>query len=65
MTAEQRYISYIVPVIPIFLVLMMNNVVDGFLDPLFSGIGLILFAIFAAGTVATFFIVRKITNIRV
>ncbi|RUL54218.1 MULTISPECIES: type II secretion system F family protein [Lysinibacillus] len=65
LTAEQRYISYIIPVIPIFLVLMMNNVVDGFLDPLFSGIGLLLFAIFASGTVATFFIVRKITNIRV
>lgn len=65
LTAEQRYISYIVPVIPIFLVLMMNNVVDGFLDPLFSGIGLILFAIFVIGTISTFFIVRKITNIRV
>lgn len=65
MTAEQRYISYVVPVIPIFLVLMMNNVVDDFLDPLFSGIGLILFAIFVAGTILTFIVVRKITNIRV
>ncbi|RHW39915.1 hypothetical protein D1B33_03455 [Lysinibacillus yapensis] len=65
MTAEHRYIAYIVPVIPIFLVLMMNNVVDGFLDALFSGIGLILLAIFIAGTVATFFIINKITNIRV
>lgn len=65
MTAEHKYIAYIVPVIPIFLVLMMNNVVDGFLDALFSGIGLILFAIFVTGTVATFFIINKITNIRV
>ena len=65
MTAEHKYIAYIVPVIPIFLVLMMNNVVDGFLDALFSGIGLILFAIFVVGTVATFFIINKITNIRV
>lgn len=65
MTAEHKYIAYIVPIIPIFLVLMMNNVVDGFLDALFSGIGLILFVIFAAGTVATFFIINKITNIRV
>ncbi|MBW9234566.1 hypothetical protein JQK62_20355, partial [Leptospira santarosai] len=46
MTAEQRYISYIVPVIPIFLVLMMNNIIEGFLDPLFTGLGLILFAFF-------------------
>ncbi|PYF07638.1 type II secretion system F family protein [Ureibacillus chungkukjangi] len=65
MTAEHKYIAYIVPVIPIFLVLMMNNVVDGFLDSLFTGIGLILFAIFVTGTVATFFIINKITNIRV
>ena len=65
MTAEQRYTSYIVPVIPIFLVLMMNNIIDGFLDPIFTGVGFILFAIFAAGTILTFVIVRKITNIRV
>lgn len=65
MTAEQRYISYIVPVIPIFLVLMMNNIIDGFLDPLFTGLGFILFAFFLTGTILTFVIVRKITNIRV
>lgn len=64
MTAEQRFISYILPILPIFLVLMMNNVIDGFLDPLFSGIGLILLAIFLIGNAVTFFIVRKITNIR-
>ncbi len=65
MTAEQRYISYIVPVIPIFLVLMMNNIIDGFLEPLFTGLGLILLAFFLTGTILTFVIVRKITNIRV
>lgn len=65
MTAEQRYVSYLVPVIPIFLVLMMNNVIDGFLDPLFSGIGIILLALFIGGTVLTFILVRKVTNIRV
>ena len=65
MTAEQRYISYIVPVIPIFLVLMMNNIIEGFLDPLFTGLGLILFAFFLTGTILTFVVVRKITNIRV
>jgi tight adherence protein B len=65
MTAEQRYISYIVPVIPIFLVLMMNNIIDGFLEPIFTGLGLILLAFFLTGTILTFVIVRKITNIRV
>ncbi|UQD50877.1 hypothetical protein C0971_01595 [Bacillus methanolicus] len=65
MTAEQRYVSYLVPVIPVFLVLMMNNVIDGFLDPLFSGIGIILLLFFLGGTVLTFILVRKVTNIRV
>lgn len=65
MTAEQRYVSYIVPIIPILLVLMMNNVIDGFLDPLFSGVGLILLLLFLGGTVLTFILVRKVTNIRV
>ncbi|MFD1204973.1 MULTISPECIES: type II secretion system F family protein [Sporosarcina] len=65
MTAEQRYVSNMVPLIPIFLVLMMNNIIDGFLDPLFTGIGIVLLTLFLIGTVLTFVIVRKITNIRV
>ncbi|SEU05171.1 tight adherence protein B [Salinibacillus kushneri] len=64
MTAEQRYISYLVPVIPVFLVLMMNNIIDGFLDPLLSGIGIVIALLFIGGTVATFLLVRKVTNIR-
>ncbi|SDJ02175.1 type II secretion system F family protein [Natribacillus halophilus] len=65
MTAEQKYIAYILPAMPIALVLMMNIVMDGFIDPLFSGVGLILLALFVAGTVLTFFLVRKVTDIRV
>ncbi|MEK4146301.1 type II secretion system F family protein [Robertmurraya sp. FSL W8-0741] len=65
MTAEQRYIAYIVPVLPIFLLLIMNNLVDGFLDPLFSGIGIILLGLFVIGTLLSFFLVKKVTDIRV
>nr|WP_281064475.1 type II secretion system F family protein [Cytobacillus eiseniae] len=65
MTAEQRYVAYIVPVLPIFLLLIMNNVVDGFLDPLFSGIGIVLLVLFLIGTFLSFFLVKKVTNIRV
>lgn len=65
MTAEQRYVAILVPIIPIFLVLMMNNIIDGFLDPLFTGIGMILLLFFILGTVLTFWLVRKVTNIRV
>lgn len=65
MTAEQRYVSYLVPVIPIILVLMMNNITEGFIEPLFTGVGLILLALFLAGTALTFILVKKVTNIRV
>ncbi|MEI5907450.1 type II secretion system F family protein [Bacillus spongiae] len=65
MTAEQRYVAYIVPVIPIFLVLMMNNIIDGFLDPLFTGLGIILLLLFIGGTLLTFILVKKVTNIKV
>jgi len=43
----------------------MNNIIEGFLDPIFTGLGLILLVFFLTGTVLTFVIVRKITNIRV
>nr|WP_285289099.1 type II secretion system F family protein [Bacillus sp. ISL-47] len=65
MTAEQRYIAYIVPVLPIFLLLVMNNINEGFIDPLFTGIGLVLLVIFLIGTFLTFFLIKKVTNIRV
>lgn len=65
MTAEQRFVAYIVPIMPVFLLLIMNSMNEGFIDPLFSGIGLILLAFFLAGTFLTFFLVKKVTNIRV
>nr|WP_276541896.1 type II secretion system F family protein [Bacillus infantis] len=65
MTAEQRFVSYVVPVVPVFLLLMMNNINKGFIDPLFSGFGLILLVLFIIGTLLTFILVRKVTNIRV
>lgn len=65
MTAEQRFTAYIIPVMPVIMLLIMNNINEGFIDPLFSGLGLILLAIFIAGTLLTFFLVKKVTNIRV
>src|SRR5690606_31262775 len=65
MTAEQRFISYLVPLLPVFLILMMNQIMDGFLEPLATLPGIILGTIFLLGTVITFLLVRKVTNIRV
>jgi tight adherence protein B len=65
MTAEQKYISFIIPVMPVFLLLIMNNVIDGFIEPLFSGIGVVLLILFIATIVMSFIIIRKITDIKV
>ncbi|NQD66205.1 hypothetical protein HP456_09780, partial [Bacillus haikouensis] len=65
MTSEQRYISIIVPAMPIFIVLMMNNIIDGFTDSLKTVPGMIILALFLSGIVLSFFLIRKITNIKV
>ncbi|MCM3719809.1 type II secretion system F family protein [Fictibacillus phosphorivorans] len=65
MTAEQRYISYFVPALPILLLLIMNQIVDGFLEPLSTIPGIILGTIFILGTGVTFILVKKVTNIKV
>ena len=65
MTAEQRYISYLLPVVPVLLILIMNSIVDGFLQPLTTVPGMILMVLFGLGTVLTFILVKKVTNIRV
>ncbi|WP_280771171.1 type II secretion system F family protein [Salipaludibacillus daqingensis] len=65
MTSEQKYISYIIPVIPVFLLLIMNNIMEGFLEPLFTLVGLILLTVFILGIVVTFIIIKKITDVRV
>ncbi|WP_157998064.1 type II secretion system F family protein [Ornithinibacillus scapharcae] len=65
MTSEQRYISFIVPAMPIILLLLMNNVIDGFIEPLWSGFGLIILIIFLSAITIAFLLIRKITDIKV
>ncbi|EST54330.1 membrane protein [Brevibacillus panacihumi W25] len=65
MTAEQRYVSILVPIMPIALVLMMNTINKGFIDPLFSGFGLVLLGVFIVGTILSYVLVKKVTNIKV
>ncbi|TFJ91621.1 type II secretion system F family protein [Lentibacillus salicampi] len=65
MTSEEKYISFIVPALPVFLLLVMNNVIDGFIDPLWSGFGLVILVVFLAAIILSFFLIRKITNIKV
>jgi len=65
MTAEQRYVSIMVPIMPVALVLMMNTINKGFIDPLFSGFGLVLLGVFIVGTILSYVLVKKVTNIKV
>ncbi|MFD1863613.1 type II secretion system F family protein [Planococcus chinensis] len=65
MTSEQRYISLIVPAMPIFILLFMNNIIEGFTDPLTTPIGIILMIAFGLGIILSFFLIRQITNIKV
>ena len=65
MTAEQRYVSIIVPIMPVALVLMMNMINEGFIDPLFTPIGYIILGLFCIGTFLSFVLVKKVTNIKV
>ncbi|WP_245959526.1 type II secretion system F family protein [Neobacillus piezotolerans] len=65
MTSEQRYISLIIPAMPVFILLMMNNIIEGFTDPLWTGPGLIILVLFLTGLLISFVLIRKITNIRV
>lgn len=65
MTSEQRYISLIVPAMPIFILLFMNNIIDGFTDPLTTPIGIIMMIAFGLGIILSFFLIRQITNIKV
>ncbi|MGE8207120.1 type II secretion system F family protein [Heyndrickxia sp. NPDC080065] len=64
-TAEQRFVSYILPAMPIVLILMLNTMMDGFLDPIFTIPGAILMIIFIIGMIIAFLLVKAVTNIKV
>lgn len=65
MTSEQRYISLIVPAMPVLILLFMNNIIEGFTDPLTTTPGIIMMIVFGFGVVLSFFLIRQITNIKV
>ncbi|WP_026691112.1 type II secretion system F family protein [Alteribacter aurantiacus] len=65
LTAEAKTIAIMLPTLPILMAMMMNLVIPGFLNPLFTPLGLILIAVFAVLQLVAFAIIRKITRIRV
>ncbi|GAA0376152.1 type II secretion system F family protein [Bacillus horti] len=64
-TAESKYVAYILPVLPIIMAFMMNMIIPGFLEPLFSPIGLILLAVCAGIQILAFIIIKRISEVKV
>lgn len=64
-TAESKYVAYILPVLPIIMALMMNMLIPGFLEPLFTPIGLILLAVCAGVQILAFIIIKRISEVKV
>lgn len=65
MTAEAKYVSNILPLVPAVLLLMMNSMIDGFLQPLLTLPGLLLLAAFIGVQAAAVAAVRKIAAVKV
>ena len=64
-TAESRSIAYILVFMPFLMAMMMNLFIKGFLNVLFTPLGMLVFAGFSAMVFAAFFIIKRITDIRV
>ncbi|MDQ0337877.1 tight adherence protein B [Caldalkalibacillus uzonensis] len=64
-TAESRYVAFILPVLPVVMALMLNLLIPGFLNPLFTPLGLILLAVVGGIQLISFLLIRKISTIRV
>ena len=66
MTAQARYSSLLIPVLPIGMLLLLRNAMPDFVAPLFETIyGWIVLAIFGGLQVAAFLLVRRIAAIKV
>lgn len=64
-TAESRSIAYILVAMPFLMAMMMNLFIKGFLNVLFTPFGMILAAVFVGIVSIAFFIIKRITTIRV
>ncbi|MGY4689005.1 type II secretion system F family protein [Salibacterium sp. K-3] len=64
-TAESKYVALILPLLPIITAIMLNLIIPGFLNPLFTLPGLILMVVFAIILAISNYAIKKVTNIRV
>ncbi|WP_404453917.1 type II secretion system F family protein [Virgibacillus necropolis] len=64
-TAEAKFVSIILPLLPVLMAMMMNLFIPGFLNPLFTPVGLIVLVIFAGIQFISYLIIKRISVIRV
>jgi tight adherence protein B len=64
-TSEQKFSAILLPIMPLLMAIMMNLVIPGFLNPLFTPAGLVILAVFAGLNTLAFLIIRQISRIRV
>lgn len=64
-TAESKYVAFILPILPIATAIMLNLFIPGFLNPLFTPLGLILLVIFAVVLFISSYAIKKVTDIKV
>jgi tight adherence protein B len=66
MTAQARYSSLIIPLLPIGMLILLRNAMPEFVEPLFNNpIGWVILAIFGSTQVLAYIMIRKIANIKV
>lgn len=64
-TAETKFVAVALLLMPIFLVLMFNTMFDGFIMPIFTIPGLILLLVVVVLMAAGFYLISKVTNVKV
>ncbi|SFE74220.1 type II secretion system F family protein [Alteribacillus iranensis] len=64
-TAESKYVAFILPILPIATAIMLNLFIPGFLNPLFTPLGLLLLLVFAVVLAISSYAIKKVTDIRV
>ncbi|TCS94262.1 type II secretion system F family protein [Hazenella coriacea] len=63
--AQSRYSAYLMPVISVFVVFVMSQMIDGFFDLFTTFWGIIVLIVFIGLQLLAFFIIKRIADIRV
>ncbi|MHA6482828.1 type II secretion system F family protein [Paenibacillus sp. strain BS8-2] len=64
-TAETKFVAVALLLMPLFMVLMFNLMFDGFLMPIFTLPGLLLLIVVIVLMAIGFYLIRKVTNVKV